>query len=323
MGWDSAIRRLGRTDWASDAQSLAMELRAIFQDIADNGVESLILTPPGDVPAVTIRRRPGTTTPGIQTNTGGGGLGGGVGGAGVVGGPGGGGGYTGIAPQTPATPQTVRTNFGQLTALTALTPRQDRRLDPYEVTDANGVPRVAISSESLRGPETDVPGLDFTAWPGLTFPPTLTDPTFTPGDLTNDVNRQPNAKFPDGWDWVPPPGQTVEGDNDPGGSNWPDGWPTNWPPIDVSLTSNTAVGVGAGRVFLGEVVSGTGSGPYTVRIDTDGGRTSLVSATVPQIDEADVVPAGTWVYVVGRTNAAGTVTYKFQPPVFLADPEDA
>jgi hypothetical protein len=65
-----------------------------------------------------------------------------------------------------------------------------------------------------------------------------------------------------------------------------------------------------GTTFLGQVVSGSGA-TYMVQLNpTQGGPT--VSATVPQIDNSQSVPAGTSCIVV---QIGGT--YYFQPAVWL------
>ncbi len=83
-------------------------------------------------------------------------------------------------------------------------------------------------------------------------------------------------------------------------------------------------GGGGGNVFLGKVTGGSGN-TYTVEIygnGSSGGATGTVSATVPQIDSTETIPAGTWIAAVhafGTTDEQGNVsfTYEFQPPVFM------
>lgn len=73
--------------------------------------------------------------------------------------------------------------------------------------------------------------------------------------------------------------------------------------------------------FLGRVVSGTGD-TYQVALHGNGSSqaaTATVSATVPQIDAAETIPAGTWLAAVHAFTVAGVTVYEFQPPVWLSE----
>ncbi len=88
----------------------------------------------------------------------------------------------------------------------------------------------------------------------------------------------------------------------------------------------TSPGSVATTVFLGQVVSGSG-GSYLVAIYGKGSgsaATATVSATVPQIDPGETIPAGTWVgavhkfVVVDDEGKVTATTHEFQPPVWMA-----
>jgi hypothetical protein len=75
------------------------------------------------------------------------------------------------------------------------------------------------------------------------------------------------------------------------------------------------------NVFLGRVTGGGGN-TYAVQLYGHGsghGPTHEVSATVPQIDPEESIPAGTWIAAVHRfvDPETGEVTYEFQPPVWM------
>lgn len=73
-------------------------------------------------------------------------------------------------------------------------------------------------------------------------------------------------------------------------------------------------GASATTVYLGQVISGTGN-TYTVEIyGTNGESAGQVTATVPQIESSEQIPAGTWIAAVHKFD--GDV-YKFQIPVWL------
>ncbi len=83
-------------------------------------------------------------------------------------------------------------------------------------------------------------------------------------------------------------------------------------------------GGGATTSFLGKVISGTGN-RYKVALYGNGSSqpsTATVTATVPQIDPNEQIPADTWIAAVHAFTSIGpdlnpVVTYEFQPPVYL------
>lgn len=75
------------------------------------------------------------------------------------------------------------------------------------------------------------------------------------------------------------------------------------------------------NVFLGKITDGSGSS-YTVELYGNGSGqapTHTVTATVPQIDPTEQIPADTWIAAVHRfvDPVTGAVTYEFQPPIWL------
>lgn len=70
MSFEALYRRLGRTEWGSDAQLLAEELRAAFRDMIENGVGPLKINPQGNQPGLTIIYPDGSGSSPIQINIG-------------------------------------------------------------------------------------------------------------------------------------------------------------------------------------------------------------------------------------------------------------
>ncbi len=80
------------------------------------------------------------------------------------------------------------------------------------------------------------------------------------------------------------------------------------------------VAAGTTNVFLGRVQSGSGN-TYTVQLYGNGSgqaATALVVATVPQIDSGETIPPGTWLAAVHEFLNGDTLTYEFQPPVWMS-----
>lgn len=99
--------------------------------------------------------------------------------------------------------------------------------------------------------------------------------------------------------------------------DFPEGGLLNGQPIGGGGSGTSA--------FLGRVTSGTGD-TYQVDLYGDGpddSPTASVTAKVPQIDDTEEIPPGTWldcVHQFGKLDQQGQpiFTYAFQPPIWLA-----
>jgi hypothetical protein len=87
----------------------------------------------------------------------------------------------------------------------------------------------------------------------------------------------------------------------------------------VYINGELFSGSGATNVFLGKVVGGSGD-TYSVEIYANGSgqaATDTVTATVPQIDPDEEIPAETWIDAVHKFGSGDDATYEFQPPVWI------